>query len=126
MAAELVDRLAIWWQFVTSLAWVLLTFVLGAVTVMSVCNISFVELRQFLFGVFWGMCGGNSCIVFLLLFLVHWVFVSATLCRRAMLMLWHAFMFLGLRFIPLFFFLLGGLHCLFLYTPPKKSGHALR
>jgi hypothetical protein len=29
-------------------------------------------------------------------------------------MLWHAFLFLGLRFFPLFFFLLGGLHCLFL------------
>jgi hypothetical protein len=30
-----------------------------------------------------------------------------------MLTLWHAFMFLGLRFFPLFFFLLGGLHCFF-------------
>jgi hypothetical protein len=28
--------------------------------------------------------------------------------------LWHAFLFLGLRFFPLFFFLLGGLHCFFL------------
>jgi hypothetical protein len=27
---------------------------------------------------------------------------------------WHAFLFLGLRFFPLFFFLLGGLHCFFL------------
>jgi uncharacterized membrane protein len=26
-------------------------------------------------------------------------------------MLWHPFMFLGLRFFPLFFFLLGGLRC---------------
>jgi hypothetical protein len=26
------------------------------------------------------------------------------------LMLWHAFPFLGLRFFPLFFFLLGSLH----------------
>jgi hypothetical protein len=30
-------------------------------------------------------------------------------------MLWHAFLFLGLRFFPLlFFFLLGGLSCFFL------------
>jgi hypothetical protein len=28
-------------------------------------------------------------------------------------MLWHAFMFLGLRFFPPFFFLLGGLRSLF-------------
>jgi hypothetical protein len=34
--------------------------------------------------------------------------------RRAVLVLWHAFVFLGLRFFPLFFFLLGGLHCFFL------------
>jgi hypothetical protein len=28
------------------------------------------------------------------------------------LTLWHAFLFLGLRFFPVFFFLLGGpLHC---------------
>jgi hypothetical protein len=30
------------------------------------------------------------------------------------ILLWHAFLFLGLRFFPLFFFLLGGLHCFFL------------
>jgi hypothetical protein len=40
--------------------------------------------------------------------------ISATLFRRAVLVLWHAFLFLGLRFFPLFFFLLGGLHCFFL------------
>jgi lysophospholipid acyltransferase (LPLAT)-like uncharacterized protein len=34
--------------------------------------------------------------------------------RRAVLMLWHAFLFLGLRFFPHFFVLLGGLHCFFL------------
>jgi hypothetical protein len=42
-----------------------------------------------------------------------WVLVSATLFKRAVLTLWHAFLFLGLRFVPLFFFLLGGLHCFF-------------
>jgi hypothetical protein len=40
--------------------------------------------------------------------------ISATLFRRAALTLWRAFLFLGLRFFPLFFFLLGGLHCFFL------------
>jgi hypothetical protein len=35
--------------------------------------------------------------------------ISATLCKMAVLMMWHAFLFLGLLFFPLFFFLLGGL-----------------
>jgi hypothetical protein len=52
----------------------------------------------------------NSCNVFLLLFMALWVVISATLFRRAVLMLWPAFLFFGLRFFPLFFFLLGGLH----------------
>jgi hypothetical protein len=43
-----------------------------------------------------------------------WVPISATLFRRAVPMLWHAFLFLGLRFLTLFFFLLGGLHIFFL------------
>jgi hypothetical protein len=58
----------------------------------------------------------NSCNVFLLLFMALWVPISAMLCRRAVLTLWHAFLFPGLRFFPLyFFFLVGGLHCFFLY-----------
>jgi uncharacterized membrane protein len=52
------------WPFVASLAWVLMTLVLFALTVMSVCSISFVELLMFLFGVFSGMCGESSCNVF--------------------------------------------------------------
>jgi hypothetical protein len=40
--------------------------------------------------------------------MVLWVPISATLCRRAVLTLWHAFLFLGLRVIPLFLFLLDG------------------
>jgi hypothetical protein len=55
MADELVDRLAILVavrRFPASLAWVLITFVLCALTIMSVCNISFVELPLFLFDVF--------------------------------------------------------------------------
>jgi hypothetical protein len=78
------------------------------------CNISFVELLMFLFGVFGGMCVDNSCNVFMILFMVLWVPIFATPCRRAVLMLWHAFLFPGLRFFPLFFFLLGGLHYFFL------------
>jgi hypothetical protein len=67
---------------------------------------------MFLFGDFGGMCGEDSCNVFLLLFVVFWVPSSAvTLCMTAVLMLWHAFHFLGLRFFLLFFFLLGGLCC---------------
>jgi hypothetical protein len=60
------------------------------------------------------MCDENSCDVFLLLFMALWAPISATLCRRAVPMRWHAFLFLGLRFFPLFFFLLDGIHCYFL------------
>jgi hypothetical protein len=60
------------------------------------------------------MCDVNSCNVFLLLFMALWVPISATLFRRAVLTWWHAFLFLGLRFFPLFLFLLGGLHSFFL------------
>jgi hypothetical protein len=74
----------------------------------------FVDLLMFRFGVFGGMCDVNSCNVFLLLFVALWVPISATLFRRALLTRLHAFPFLGLRFFPLFFFLLGGLHCFFL------------
>jgi hypothetical protein len=59
---------------------------------------------MFVFGIFSGMSGENSCDVVLLLFMVLWVLISATLCMRAVLILWHAFLFLGLRFSPLFFF----------------------
>jgi hypothetical protein len=39
--------------------------------------------------------------------MVLWVPISATLFRRAVPTLWHAFLFLGLMFSPPFFFLLG-------------------
>jgi hypothetical protein len=72
---------------------------------------TYVPFRRFLLG----MCGESSCNVFLLLFMVLWVPISATRCRRAVLMLWHAFLFLGLKFLPLSFFLRGAcLHCFFL------------
>jgi hypothetical protein len=84
-------------------------------TVKSVCNISCVDLLRFLFDIFWGLCGENSCNVFLIFSMVLWVPIFATLCMRAMLMLWHTFMFLGLRNVggfPLCSFLLGGFHYL--------------
>jgi hypothetical protein len=115
MAGELVDRPVFWWLFVASLAWVLPTLALCVVTIISVCNMSFGELLMFFFGVSGVMCDVNLCNVFLLLFMVLWLPISATLCRRALQTMWHAFMFLGLRFFPLFFFLLGGLCCFFLY-----------
>jgi hypothetical protein len=56
------------------------------------------------FDSFWGMCGKNSCNVFLQLFIVLWVPIFAMRCRRAMPILWHVSMFLGLW--PVDFFLL--------------------
>jgi hypothetical protein len=74
----------------------------------------FVDLLMFLLGVVYGMCDVNSCNVVLMLFMALWVPISTTHFRRAVLTLWHAFLFLGLRFFPFFFFLLGGLHFFFL------------
>jgi hypothetical protein len=72
---------------------------------MSVCKLSFVELLMFLFGVlFGGVCGENSFNVFMALFMVLWAPIFATLCKRAVLMLWHSFLYLGLIFFPPFFF----------------------
>jgi hypothetical protein len=53
-SAELVDRMAIWWLFIASLAWVLQTLVHCVLTVMSACNISFIDLLMLLFDVFRG------------------------------------------------------------------------
>jgi hypothetical protein len=54
----------------------------------------------------------NGNVFLLLLFMAVWVPISATLFRRAVPTLWHALPSLGRRFFPLFFFVLGGLHCL--------------
>jgi hypothetical protein len=91
-----------WWQVVASLAWVPLTIAPCALAIMSVCNISFVDLPLFRFGILWGMCDVNSCNVFLMLFMALWVPISPTLFRRAVLKWWHAFLFLGLSFFPFF------------------------
>jgi hypothetical protein len=85
-------------------------------------DIYYVRMRHFVrrtttyvpFQRFWEMCDVNSCNVFMLLFMVLWVPIFATLFRRAVLTLRHAFMFPGLRFFPLFFVLLVSLHCLLL------------
>jgi hypothetical protein len=56
------------------------------------------------------MCGENSCNVFLPFFMVLWGPVFATLCMRAVLMMWDAFLFLvlkPLRLPPPCSFLLG-------------------
>jgi hypothetical protein len=115
MAAELVDRLAI-------LVAVRRFPGMGAADSRSLRSGIYVRMQHFVrrsillfrFGVFWGICDVNSRNVFLLLFMALWVPISATLLRRAVLVLWHAFLFLGLMVFPLVFFLLGGLHCFFL------------
>jgi hypothetical protein len=114
MAAELVDRMAI-------LVAVRRFIRMGDADYRSLrsdsyvsvhhCNILFVKLLMFPFGVFGGVCGESSCNVFLLLFMVLCAPISVMLCMRAVLRLWHAFLFFGLRFFPRFLFLLGGLLC---------------
>jgi hypothetical protein len=99
----LVDRLAILVVARRFMAWVPLTLVPCVLTVMSVCNILFVGLLLFRFGVSWGMCDVNSCNVLLLLFMALWAPISATLFRRAVLMLWHAFCGLLCFSVYLFF-----------------------
>jgi hypothetical protein len=110
MADELVDRLAI-------LVAVHRFLGMGAVDSRSLRSDNYVCMQHFVrritsvrFRRFGGVCNENSCNVFLPLFMVLWVPISAMLCMRAVLTLWHAFLFLGLRFFPLFF-VLRGLHC---------------
>jgi hypothetical protein len=109
MTSELVDRMAI-------LVAVRRFHGMGDVDSRSLRFDSYVRMHHFArrttyvpFGVFWGMCGDGS----IMLFMVLWLPIFATLCMRTMLMLWHAFMFLGLRLFLLFFSLFGGLHCFF-------------
>jgi hypothetical protein len=59
------------------------------------------------------MSGENSCNVFMLLIMILGVLISAILCKRAVFMMWHAFLLHGLRLVglfPPFSFLLGGFH----------------
>jgi hypothetical protein len=110
MAGELVDHMAI---LVAARRFP----GMGAADSRSLRSDNYVRMQRFVrrttyvpFRRFWGMCGESSCNVFLLSFMVLWVPISMMLCMRAVLMLWHAFLFLGLRFFLLILFLLGGLH----------------
>jgi hypothetical protein len=92
MAAELVDRLAI-------LIVVRRFPGMGAPDSRSLRSDTYVRMQHFVrrstsipFRCFWGDV--NSCNVFLLLFMALWVPISATLFRRAVPTLWHAFLFL--------------------------------
>jgi hypothetical protein len=91
------------------------------------CNISSVDRLPFPFDGFWGMRGDNSSNVFLLLFMVLWVPIFAMLSKRAVPMLWHVSLFLGLRpvaFPPLFLFLIGGFYFLLLVRKTIFMGRA--
>jgi hypothetical protein len=93
MAAELVDRLAI-------LVAVRRFPCMGAADSRTLRSNSYVRMQHFgcrCTFVLWGMCGDNSCNAIMLLFRVLWVPIFATLCKRAVLMLWHAFVFLVLE-----------------------------
>jgi hypothetical protein len=48
------------------------------------------------------MCGENLCNVFVILFMVLGVPIFEPLWRNALLMLWRAFLFLGLRPVRVF------------------------
>jgi hypothetical protein len=105
MAAELVGRLAILMIIRRFLG-------VGATDSRSLRSYGYVCMHHFVrppfvpFRRFGGMCGENSCNAFVLLFIVLCVPIPVTLCMRAVLMLWHAFLFLGLMFFPLSYFCL--------------------
>jgi hypothetical protein len=46
------------------------TIIYCVMPIMSACNMSLLDLLVFPFDGFWGLCGDNSCNVFLLLFMV--------------------------------------------------------
>jgi hypothetical protein len=87
-----------WWQFVASLAWMQRTLVHCVMAAMSACLISFADLLMFPFNGFWGMCGENFYNAFLLLFIIRWVLILGHV--------WHVFLFLGLRLVGFFLFIL--------------------
>jgi hypothetical protein len=114
MAAELVDRMVI-------LVAVRRFPCMGAADSRSLRSDIYVRMQHFvrrttyvLFSAFWGGYAARIYATSFCCFMALWVPTSKTLCRRAVLTLWHAFLFLGLRVFSLFFFLLGGLHCFFM------------
>jgi hypothetical protein len=62
-----------------------------------VCLTTYVPFRRFLG---YGRRKFMQCLC-AALHMLHWVPISVTLCKRAVLMLWHAFLLLGLWFFPL-------------------------
>jgi hypothetical protein len=83
---------------------------------MCACKILIVDILISAFDGVWGMCGEISYNVLIPLFMVLWVPIFVMLCHRAMPMLWHAYMFLGLRhmgYVSPFSFLIGGFHFFF-------------
>jgi hypothetical protein len=105
MAAELVDRLGI-------LVAVCRFLGMGAPDPRSLRFYSCVRMQHFVrrttyapFRRFWGMCGESSFNVFLLSMVLS-VPIFAMPCRRVVLMMWHAFLFLELRLFPFFSFCL--------------------
>jgi hypothetical protein len=114
MATKLIDRLAI-------LVEVRRFRGMGGTESRSLRFNSYVRMQHFVristyvpFRRFWGDVRENLCNVFLLLFMALWVLTFAMRCRRAVLMLWPAFLFLGLKSMgfppPLTIILLGGFH----------------
>jgi hypothetical protein len=87
------DVTFVWNQILITLPFVSYSIMLNVLMQHFVRRTTFV-----LFGAFWGMCDGNSCNVFRLLVMALWAPISATLFKRAVMTLWHAFLFLGLRF----------------------------
>jgi hypothetical protein len=80
---------------------------MGVVDSRPLCFDSYVRMQHFVrrsfrtfpFDGFSGMCGEISCNFFLLIVMVLWVLIFAGLCKRVVLMLWYAYLFLGLRIV---------------------------
>jgi hypothetical protein len=116
MAAELVDRLAI-------LVAVRRFPGMGAADSRSLCSENYVRMQHFVrssnyFYSFSAFFGGCATRVHATSFCCSSYGTLGSCLRDALkeggvIMLWHAFMFLGLRLLPIFFFLLRGLCCFF-------------
>jgi hypothetical protein len=77
---------------------------------------TFVPFRRFLGNVWRDL----SCNVSMPLFMVLWLLIFTRVCKRAVAMLWHASLLLGLRhvggFLPIFSFLIGAFDGFFSLT----------
>jgi hypothetical protein len=117
MAAEVVDRLAIWVAVRRFPS-------MGGMDSRSLRHDTYIRMQHFVrrsinvpFRRFLGMCGEKYWSVLLPLFTLLWILIFATPCNRVLLIRWHFYLFLGLRdvgFSPPFSFLLGGFHFFFM------------